>query len=184
MRPARAQKGFTLIELMLVLGIIGILASVAVPAFLNGLYRARASERVAAVKTIKRALDDFFLVKGGLPPEYGGTLEGAPTPALPPSAMKRVPDFVQPGWKDIFGVAQGVGPELQGALYYSYHFVVVQDAPDHLILDITATGDVDGDTNPSVRSVHYEWQNGGFITRDVWQSPPGWLAQDVDDGIW
>ncbi|WP_088458883.1 pilin [Acinetobacter soli] len=52
-----AQKGFTLIELMIVVAIIGILAAIAVPAYQNYIKRAAYTEVTSAMAPIKTAID-------------------------------------------------------------------------------------------------------------------------------
>lgn len=53
----QAQKGFTLIELMIVVAIIGILAAVAVPAYQNYTLKARFTEVINAVAGIKAGVE-------------------------------------------------------------------------------------------------------------------------------
>ena len=53
----KVQKGFTLIELMIVVAIIGILAAVALPAYQNYSNRAAFSELVLAITPLKTAVE-------------------------------------------------------------------------------------------------------------------------------
>lgn len=62
-----AQKGFTLIELMIVVAIIGILAAVAIPQYQNYIARAQASEAVSLLGAAKTPITEFVASNGTFP---------------------------------------------------------------------------------------------------------------------
>ena len=63
----RAQQGFTLIELMIVVAIIGILAAVALPAYRDYSVRAKVSELVLAASSAKVSIAEYVNTNGVMP---------------------------------------------------------------------------------------------------------------------
>ena len=60
----QAQKGFTLIELMIVVAIIGIIASIAIPLYTNYIIRSQVAEGINMSSTAKVAVAEYFQTAG------------------------------------------------------------------------------------------------------------------------
>ena len=61
------QKGFTLIELMIVVAIIGILAAIAIPAYQDYTTRAKITEGISLADAAKVSVSDYYNANGSLP---------------------------------------------------------------------------------------------------------------------
>ncbi|MDX1403160.1 MAG: pilin [Woeseiaceae bacterium] len=63
----RKQQGFTLIELMIVIAIIGILAAIAIPAYQDYTIRAQVSEGLNLTGACKAAVTEYYQDQGAFP---------------------------------------------------------------------------------------------------------------------
>ncbi len=77
------RKGFTLIELMIVVVIIGILAAIAIPNFISMQDRAKEAKVKGAAHTVQLSAEDFAVRNDGIYSDAGADL----TPLLPGAAL-------------------------------------------------------------------------------------------------
>jgi type IV pilus assembly protein PilA len=131
----KSKKGFTLIELMIVVAIIGILAAIAIPNFLRFQLKSKSSEGKVNIAAIRTAEESYLA-------EFGTYVAAALTPAAVPTTSKvawpaagtaGVNEFDQLGWS----------PE--GQVFFAYETAVNNSA-----YTITAGADIDGDGTPQV----------------------------------
>jgi type IV pilus assembly protein PilA len=69
----KQQKGFTLIELMIVVAIIGILAAIAIPAYQDYTIRARVTEGLQMAASAKLAVSETTMTNNALPATQAAT---------------------------------------------------------------------------------------------------------------
>lgn len=155
--------GFTLVELMIVVAIIGILSSVAIPSFRNYGYRSRQTERTMVLRSLKTAVDDYYSREGVYPTNWGGgssflNLLNA-NPDWNPGTSKRAWRRGVPDWNKL--------PfELEGAVYYTYYGYGIAD-PGYRFLLLYTAGNLDGDSRQDVFYKVYQY-NGLKMEKYNW----------------
>ncbi|HFC4837688.1 TPA: pilin, partial [Neisseria gonorrhoeae] len=105
------QKGFTLIELMIVIAIVGILAAVALPAYQDYTARAQVSEAILLAEGQKSAVTEYYL-NHGIWPENNGSAGVAASSKIIGKYVKQVE--VKNGVVTATMNSSGVNKEIQG----------------------------------------------------------------------
>ncbi len=123
----KSQKGFTLIELMIVVAIIGILAAIAIPNFIRFQLKAKTSEGKVNVAAIRTAEEAFFS-------EFGTYVASAASPADNGGTAKTVFSEVGTGFTTL-----GWAPE--GMVFFNYQVVVSTGRTAYVA---SAGADIDG----------------------------------------
>lgn len=106
-KAMNAQKGFILIELMIVVAIIGILAAIAIPQYQNYVGRSNVAAAVQTLTSNKTGLENYVMENGFFPD--GKTAEQAEvktngvvtTPFIPDQRLKEGIGIVQPSFGTI-----------------------------------------------------------------------------------
>ena len=125
----KSKKGFTLIELMIVVAIIGILAAIAIPNFLRFQLKAKSSEGKVNIAAIRTAEESYLA-------EFGEYVSAAvnPTAGVPGTQ------------KDAFDTGGGfdtIGWAPEGQVFFQY---AVANTSGSLEYTISAEADIDGDS--------------------------------------
>jgi type IV pilus assembly protein PilA len=115
-RTRHSRAGFTLIELMIVVAILGILAAVAIPNYLRFQLRARSSEGKTNLAALRTAEEAHFA-------EHDAYLAAAVTPVVPPGTTKQSWPAVTPGCPSCFD-SLAWAPE--GDVLFQYEVVAAQ----------------------------------------------------------
>ena len=112
----RGTHGFTLLELMIVVSIIGILATLAVPSYQSSVVKAKEAALRQDLSTLRDVLDQHKADQGKYPPSLtalmsAGYLRGIPKDPFTGSitTWQEISDPVEGGVVDIFSGAEFVG---------------------------------------------------------------------------
>ncbi|EPH3654242.1 pilin, partial [Neisseria gonorrhoeae] len=106
------QKGFTLIELMIVIAIVGILAAVALPAYQDYTARAQVSEAILLAEGQKSAVTEYYLNNGKWPENNGDAGVASPPSDIKGKYVKQVE--VKNGVVTAEMASTGVNKEIKG----------------------------------------------------------------------
>ncbi len=96
-----AQQGFTLLELMIVMIIIGILAAVAVPAYLQSVRKAREAVLKEDLQAMRKAIDSYTIDKSKAPQSLTDLVEAGYLKTMPKDPITNRTDSWVPGQEDI-----------------------------------------------------------------------------------
>ena len=91
-RNCRGNAGFTLVELMIVMAIIGVLAMVAVPSYIKAIQHAREAVLKEDLRTLREAIDSYTMDKQKAPQSLDDLVQEGYLKAIPEDPMTHAKD--------------------------------------------------------------------------------------------
>ena len=127
MRRHRTQSGFTLIELMIVMAIIGILATLAIPSFVVAVKHAREAVLKEDLQTMRSAIDSYTMDKQKAPQSLDDLIQDGYLKNIPEDPMTHSKDTwvtdtsdamysldeTEPGINDVHSGSDAIGSDGQ-----------------------------------------------------------------------
>lgn len=125
MRTGRTEQGFTLLELMIVMTIIGLLAAIAIPSYVNNIRRAKEAVLREDLHTMREAIDSYTVDKQKAPQSLddlvqAGYLKTMPVDPITGRSDTWIPaeddtlstiDQTEPGIDDVHSGAQATASD-------------------------------------------------------------------------
>ena len=134
------QKGFTLIELMIVVAIIGILAAVALPAYQDYTVRAKVSEVVLAASGGKTAIAEAYQTLGHMPEVASAGISNQSSKFVTSVAYTKTSDTVGV----ITATASNAEPKINGGT-----IILTGTADANGVVSWVCTGSIDSKYKPA-----------------------------------
>jgi prepilin-type N-terminal cleavage/methylation domain-containing protein len=162
-------RGFTVLELMIVVTIIGLVSSIAIPTFNSMRLRSKQTERSVMMTSIHRAIDEYWVREGHYP--IWNNVPGNPNswmylfywnPDSTPGSQKR-PWRQRPlnqwdHWNNLSLL-------VEGGVYYSY-YGYAYDVPTWRYTYLEVVGDLDGNQVQDTLDRYWYYENGRLLKYD------------------